>query len=409
MPAEMQRRIFLQRAGAVGAAAALGPVLAACGAPGGNSAKAGKGEDIKIGFMTAFTGLETILGQTQWLSYKLAADQINAAGGIAGSRIRTVREDDASDSKQTIDKANKLALQDRVTAIVGLITSLEREAALTVLPKHKTPLVYTTYYEGSYLGAHACGQYYVGLGQVPNQQIDPFVPWLSDHVGKSYYIIGSDYIWPRGTSVRLKQLVKDAGGTVVGERYAPFGTNDFSRVFRELESRKPDICWVTLAGADFVTFLSQYAQFGAKPKLVSIGMDDVFAHENPKAAAGVIGSQNYFMSIKNPANTKFLKAYHDAYGPDAPVNAMGVTAYNSIWLIKKAIEHVGGSLDPNKWVPALGKVSFDGPSGTVHVNAANQHLASANYIGEVQKDGSISILSQTADVEPIVQGCSVAS
>lgn len=408
MPTDVKRRDFLRIAGSVGIGAALAPILASCAAPAiGGGAAATSGGKIKIGFMTAQTGPESILGKIQYQAYALGVKQINTAGGISHRQIETIRADDASDSKQTIDKSNQLALSDKVTAVVGLITSVEREAALTILPKYKVPLFYTTYYEGSYLGAHACNNYYVGLGQVPNQQIDPLVPWLTENVGKSYYIVGSDYIWPRGTSVRLKELVKQADGTVLGEQYFPFGTTDFSQVIRDIQLTKAEICWVTLAGTDFLNFLNQYNQFSGKAKLVSIGMDDVFARQNPAAAAGVIASQAYFMSIKNDSNTRFLAQYAKDYGKDAPVNAIGVAAYNAIWLIKHAIEVSDGSLDAAKWVPQLSKVSFAGPMGVVSVNAQNQNSVSSNYIGQVAKDGSIPVLSTTKAVQPSLPGCSV--
>lgn len=404
MSAEFQRRDFLRLAGGVGAAAAFGPLIAGCS---GSTSGSSSSDEIKIGFLTAFTGLETILGQTQYNCYSLAAKEINAAGGIAGRKVTTFKEDDATDSKATIDKANKLGLQDNVIAIIGLISSLEKEAALSVIPKLKIPLFYTTYYEGSYLKAKACDPYYVGMGQVPNQQIDPFVPWLSKNVGKTYYIAGSDYIWPRATSVRLKELVAEAGGTIVGEEYFPFGTTDFSKVFRELGTKKPDICWANLAGADWQTFINQYSQFSASPRLVSLGMDDVFSRENPGVGAGTIASQSYFMSIASPQNEKFLKAYHDAYGADKPVNAIGELAYDSLWLIKAAIEKVKGSTDPTKWIPALSQVSFEAPSGTVRINASNQAATTDAHIGEVQKDGSIKILSTQKSVTPLVAGCNL--
>ena len=408
MPVEMQRRSLLRLAGGIGTAAVFAPAVAACSAPGGSGGSGGGGSDeVKLGFLTALTGLETILGKTQFQCFELAANQINADGGIAGRQIRVIKEDNASDSQQTIDKATKLALQDEVTAVVGLITSLEKEAALSVLPGQGTPLFYTTYYEGSYLDAKACDDLYVGMGQVPNQQIDPLVPWLTENVGRSYYIVGSDYIWPRATSIRLKELVAEAGGEIVGEQYYPFGTTDFSRVFRDLENLQPDVCWAPLAGADFMTFLNQYSQFDAQPRLVSIGMDDVFAHENPGVGTGTIASQAYFMTLENPTNQAFLKAYQEAYGEDAPVNAIGEAAYNSVWLIKNAIEQVDGSLDPADWVPALSEVSFDGPSGLIKVSAENQHVIAGNYIGEVQPDGSIKVLNEEPAVEPTVPGCSL--
>lgn len=403
MTHQIQRRDFLRLAGGVGAAAVIGSSLAACAPP----AQGGGDKDaLKLGFLTSFTGLEAVLAAAQFQGFELAVNQLNESGGAGGRTISFVKEDDAADSKQTIDKANKLALSDKVNAVVGLVASLEREAALTVLPKAKTPLFYTTYYEGSYLDAHACDPYYVATGQVPNQQIDPLVPWLSDNVGTKYFVVGSDYIWPRGTSIRLKELVDEAGGSIAGEQYFPFGTTDFSQVLREIDSSGADIAWITLAGTDFLTFLTQAHQFGLKAKLVSLGMDDVFAHANPDAAAGVIASQAYFKSIDTPANTAFLDAYSAAYGADAPINAIGVAAYNAVNLIALAVEKAD-STDTDTWMAEISSVEFDSPLGKVAVSATNQNTTSANFIGEVQPDGTISILEESDAVEPDLPGCSL--
>jgi urea transport system substrate-binding protein len=218
--------------------------------------------------------------------------------------------------------------------------------------------------------------------------------------------VGSDYIWPRGTSIRLKELVAADGGSVAGEQYFPFGTTDFSQVLREIDSSGADVAWITLAGTDFLTFLTQAHQFGLKAKLVSIGMDDVFAHANPDAAAGVIASQAYFRSIETDANAAFLDAYSTAYGADAPVNAIGVAAYNAVHLIAAAVEKAD-SVDTDTWMAEISNVEFDSPMGLVKVSATNQNTTCANYIGEVQADGSISILSESAAVEPDLPGCSL--
>jgi urea transport system substrate-binding protein len=403
MAQQIQRRDFLRLAGGVGAAAFIGTSLAACAPP---TTGGGDKDGLKLGFLTSFTGLEAVLAAAQFQSFELAVNQLNGAGGAGGRTITFVKEDDAADSKQTIEKANKLAYSDRVNAVVGLVASLEREAALTVLPAAKTPLFYTTYYEGSYLDANACDPYYVATGQVPNQQIDPLVPWLTDNVGTKYFVVGSDYIWPRGTSIRLKELVAADGGSVAGEQYFPFGTTDFSQVLREIDSSGADVAWITLAGTDFLTFLTQAHQFGLKAKLVSIGMDDVFAHANPDAAAGVIASQAYFRSIETDANAAFLDAYSTAYGADAPVNAIGVAAYNAVHLIAAAVEKAD-SVDTDTWMAEISNVEFDSPMGLVKVSATNQNTTCANYIGEVQADGSISILSESAAVEPDLPGCSL--
>src|SRR6266705_2768582 len=90
------RRRILQAGLGVGTAAMLGGALAACSTDdkvAGSSAEKG---DIKIGFLTAFTGLESIFGETQFHCFELAVNQINAAGGISGRKISVVKEDDAT-------------------------------------------------------------------------------------------------------------------------------------------------------------------------------------------------------------------------------------------------------------------------------------------------------------------------
>ena len=425
------RRRFIQQSGiALGGATVFGTFLAACGDDESSSGDTGAGEQpttttterpttttsepaapsepIKIGFLTAFTGLEAILGETQFNCFELAVKQVNAAGGIAGRQIEFIREDDQTDSTATIERANKLALKDEVTAIIGLITSLEREAALTTLPQEQVPLIYTTYYEGAAAGANACDPYLVATGQVPNQQIEPLVPWLTENVGTSYMVIGSDYIWPRGTTEVLEELVAAEGGEVMSASYFPFGTADFGPFIQDLENANPDICWVTLAGSDFQTFLQQYAQFGATPRLVSIGMDDVFSRSAPGVGVGAICSQAYFMSIDSPENRAFLEAYRADYGVDAPVNAIGEAAYNAVFLMKAAIEAADGDTDPGAWLPKLGEVSIDAPSGRVGIDPTNQHTISNSYLGRVLPDGTIEIITSQESVVPQVTGCALA-
>ncbi len=420
------RRQMLKTSLGMGAAAALAPVLAACGSdagsganssgtdpeagsdptdnPGGSDSSA-TGEAIKVGFMTDLTGITANLGDIQDKCFNLAVNQINSSGGIAGRPIEFITEDTGADSTQTIEKATKLALEDEVVAVIGLITSLVREAALTVLPSEKVPLLYTTYYEGAASGAVACDPYLIGTGQVPNQQIEPLVPYLTENVGTTYTVVGSDYIWARGTTEVLEELVAKEGGNVKSSTFYPFGTTDFGPFFQQLEEDDPDICWVTLAGTDFSTFLKQYEQFGATAKLVSPAMDEVFAATSPGTGVGTLTSQSYFSTVDNDENTKFLEDYQAAYGEDALVNSIGEATYNAVWILKEAIEAADGDSDPEKWIPKLSEVDFASPSGTIGVDADTQHAVSNNYIGELTEEGTIRILETSEGNVPQVNGC----
>src|SRR4051794_21765927 len=134
-------------------------------------------DKVKIGFLSALTGLETILGETQLNCFKLAVQEINAAGGAGGRQLEYVVEDDQTTTKGCIDKARKLLSQDKVNVIIGLIASLEHVATRSVTTPARQMLIYTTYYEGG-----VCERPFFATGQVPNQQIDPFSAWLTRNV-----------------------------------------------------------------------------------------------------------------------------------------------------------------------------------------------------------------------------------
>ena len=94
----------------------------------------GPQDTVKLGFLTAITGLEAMLGKTQLKCYKLAVEDINAAGGIGGRELGIIIEDDQTTTKGAIDKARKLLSQDKVDAIIGMISSLERSAPRSASP-----------------------------------------------------------------------------------------------------------------------------------------------------------------------------------------------------------------------------------------------------------------------------------
>ncbi len=408
------RRSILRAGLGLAAAAALAPALAACSSDSsvtngsGKPAAAGSSDGpIKLGFLSDFTGTLATQGEIQFNCFNLAVNQINSAGGIAGREIQVIEEDDGSDSTQTIEKATKLALEDEVVAIVGGITSLTREAALTVLPAENVPYLYTTFYEGAAAGAVACDSNLISTGQVPNQQMEPLIPYLTENVGTSYMIVGSDYIWPRGTTEVLERLVDDVGGSVHSATYYPFGTTDFGPFLQELEEVNPDICWVSLAGADINTFLKQYQQFGASAQIAAISMDEVIASLSPGTGVGAITSQSYFMAVDNENNKKFLADYRTAYGEESLVNGIGEGAYSAVYLFKGAIEAADGSTDPEVWKPKLGSVTFEAPGGTIKVDPETQHVIGSNYIAQVNPDGTLKILSEQHDVAPKVDSCNL--
>ncbi len=359
-------------------------------------------DQVKIGFLTALTGLETILGETQLNCFKLAVEEINAQGGIDGREIDYLVEDDQTTTKGCIDKARKLIYQDNVDAIIGLIASLEHVAARSVTTPAKKLLIYTTYYEGE-----VCEKYFAATGQVPNQQIDPMTKWLTQNVGSSVYVLGSDYIWPRQSAEAIRAAFEANGGRVLGADFFPFGTQDFGPALQKVKAANPDMVWVMIAGADGVTALKQYRSFGMEPQLVSNGLDEIYSFAHPDLAAGSISNMAYFMGIDTPRNRAFVKAYRARFGADKPINAIGEAAYDATWLYALAVGKAGSTED-EKVIEALSKVDFDAPQGHVNMSAKNNHMLCNSILARARPDGVWETIENFGQIKPEIPGCNLA-
>lgn len=359
-------------------------------------------DKIKIGFHSGLTGLETLLGETQVNCFQMAVDEINAAGGAGGREIEYLIEDNQTSTRGSIDKTRKFIQQDNVDVIVGMITSLERSAALSVSAPAKKLVIYPTYYEGG-----ECERYLACTGQIPNQSVDPFVPWIADNVGKSVYIIGSDYGWPRETAKAISAAFERAGGTTLGTEFFPFGTQDFGPALDRVRAAQPDVVWELCAGADALTFLKQYASFRPGGQLLTNGLDELFTTAMDGAEVeGIIVNQSYFSSLNTETNQTFLANYRARYGADRHVNSIAESTYVGTWLYAKAVEKAG-TTETEAVIDAMAGLKFDAPQGEVTFDGANNHLAVHSIIGRCRNDGLFDIIEDFGAITPSVPGCNL--
>jgi urea transport system substrate-binding protein len=358
-------------------------------------------DQIKIGFLAPLTGSEAILGIVQLQCYQLAIDHLNAAGGIGGREIVSIEEDDETNAKATIDKTRKLVAQDNVDVVLGTLASFERTAALSVTARAQKLFVYPTYYEGG-----DCSPLLVNTGQVPNQQIDPLAEHLTKNVGKSVFVIGHDYIWPRGSTEQLKAGLEARGGSLAGAEFVPFGVSDFGPLFAKIKAANPDIVSFMLVADDAITAVKQYHSFGMKQPLVFHAWDEAsLGAVTPAEQAGILSSQGYFQNIDSAANQAFVKAFGEKFGPEKPINYIGVSCYQSTMLYAKAVEKAG-SVEPEKVVAAFGQVEVDGPIGIMRVEAETNHAVLPNYMARVTDDARLEVI-QKNEPKPPVAGCTL--
>ncbi len=379
----------LQRKMLIGALLASVAVVSACGKK-EEAAAGGAGDAIKVGVLHSLSGTMAISEVTVKNSTQMAIDEINAAGGVMGKKIEAVTEDGASDPATFAQKATKLIDSDGVVTVFGGWTSSSRKAMLPVFEKTKNLLWYPVQFEGN-----ECSPNIMYSGAQPNQQILPAYDWGKEKGFKKFFLVGSDYVFPRTANLILKKHIENDKLTLSGEEYQPMGGTDFSGVVAKIRQAKPDVIYSTLNGDSNVAFFKQMAAAGMKSDVLpvmsfSIGEQEAQAM-GPALIEGSYAGWNYFQTVDNPENKKFVEAYKAKFGADAVVTDPMVHGYIDVYIWKAAVEKAG-SFDPGKVRAAA--VTLDAiptPLGTVKF-IANNSLVQTGYIGQADPTGQFKIL-----------------
>ncbi|MCK5242905.1 urea ABC transporter substrate-binding protein [bacterium] len=365
----------------------------------GGSVAAKKKDVIKVGILHSLSGTMSISEVAVKDGELLAIEEINAAGGILGKQIVPVIEDGASDWPTFAEKAKKLIMRDKVDVVFGCWTSASRKAVLPVFEKYNHLLVYPVQYEGLEASKNI-----IYTGATANQQIMPGVSWLLKNKYKKFYLLGSDYVFPRTANLIVKAQLKAEGGILVGEEYTPLGHTEYSTIINKIKAAKPDIVFNSLNGDSNVGFFKQLRAAGITAKdiptmSVSIAEDEIrgIGAENMLNHFAV---WNYFMSMKTPENEKFVKAYKKRFGQDRVTDDPIEANYFGVYLWAKAVEAAGTS-DVNKVRVAMRGMKFKAPQGWVSIDPKNNHTRKIVQVGKVNADGQFDILwTSKSQVDP---------
>lgn len=355
---------------------------------------------VKVGILHSATGTMAISETGSIQAEKLAIEQINSMGGILGRKIEVIQEDGASDWPTFAEKAKKLLASDKVASVMGCWTSASRKAALPVFEKENGLLFYPTFYEGLEQSKNV---FYTG--QEATQQIIAGLDWITkEKKAKTFYLIGSDYIWPR-TSMKIarKHIEKNLKGSVVGEEYIALGDTQFGSVINKIKLKKPDVIYAAVVGGSNVAWFKQLNAAGlnsAKQTMLTISVtEDEVLGIGGENLAGFYSAMKYFQSQDNPANKKFVAEFKKKWGPKSVIGDVTQAAYLGPWLYKAAVERAG-SFDVDKVQAALPGYEFkDAPEGPVTVER-NHHLTTKLRIGQWLKDGQAKIVYTSGYIKP---------
>ncbi|MCW0207038.1 MAG: substrate-binding protein [Achromobacter sp.] len=364
---------------------------------GGAAAQAA--QPLRDGGPVGLSGANSVVAPGVVQASQLAADEINAAGGILGRQIELEIADDASGAVGAQKAYDTLVFQKKVDAIIAMETSAARNAALPIIARGKVPYIYTSFYEG-----RSCSRWMHVNGWVPEQQVAPVVDhFMKTRQAKTFFLIGSDYAFGRGMLKFTREYIEKQGGKVVGEEYLPIDGSDWTAIVSKVRSAQPDaLISSTAGGSPNVSLAKQIQAAGLSMPYGNLAIDEGTAKTMGDTAAGMYLSSSYLTSIETPQNRKFLEGLKTKFGGQAKTaNEFSAAQYEGFFLYKAAVEKAGGT-DPAKVVQALSEVSVDGPRGPVRMDR-QRHAALTMRLGQVQQDGSIRILQTFDQVDPGAQ------
>jgi urea transport system substrate-binding protein len=355
---------------------------------------------IKVGVLHSLSGTMAISEKSVVDATLLAIEELNRKGGLLGRQIEPVVADGRSDWPTFASEANRLIAEEEVVVIFGCWTSASRKTVKPVLEKHDHLLFYPVQYEGLESSPNI-----IYTGAAPNQQIIPAVKWCADHLGKGFFLVGSDYVFPRTANAIIKDQLAAIRGEVLGEEYILLGSSKVDEAVQRIIDTRPDVILNTINGDTNVAFFRALRAAGITPDKIptmsfSVAEDELrtLGVEN---MVNDYACWNYFQTVDTPENQRFVDAFRKKYGDDRVTDDPMEAAYFGVHLWAQAVRDAG-TVEVKTVRERLGNQTYRAPGGIVYIDAENNHTWKTVRIGRIRADGQFEILwSSGKPVRPV--------
>jgi len=349
---------------------------------------------VRIGVLHSLTG--TMAGSEAPLvdAIRLAVEEANEAGGLNGAQVEMVVADCRSDAVYCAQQAEKLIAQDKVQALFGCWTSACRKAVKPVVEKHRHLLFYPVQYEGLEQSPDI-----IYTGAAPNQQIIPMALWAMRQRGKRFYLVGSDYVFPRTANRMVTDMLLAQGGQLLGERYFSLGAADMAAVVQDIARLRPDFVLNTLNGDSNLHFFKTLHDAGIAAEQIPVFSTSIaeveLAAMGANLLAGHYAAWNYFQSVDTPENRAFVARFKRRFGQQRVLDDPMEASYVGVQLWLNSVRELG-SADLVLVKTVLPHQSVLAPGGMLAVDFGNGHLWKTVRIGQARPDGQFRIVWQSA-------------
>ena len=345
---DLTRRMLLK--GAAGATA-----LAGLGMPAIVKAQS---DVIRIGHLTPVTGFLGPLGEFAQMGVKLAAEEINAAGGVLGRKVELVIEDSVNPQTASA-KAERLIERDKVAMIIGEISSASALAIGQVANRTKTVFINTGANSDALRGA-SCNPFMFHIEAANSMMVTAVGTYLKTEnmiKGKKWYSLTADYAFGHDLFRVAKKFVTENGGEFIGEELVPTDATDFSPYLLKIRQAQPDIVASNLAGNQITNFIKQYAEYGLQFPITGFGFDTAVAWGAGKGNFSGIWPLIWHHMVDTPSSKRFVEAFTKKYGKPPENQCWG--DYNSLKIVAQSFTELKAA-DPQKLAEHLRKgAKFD--------------------------------------------------
>jgi branched-chain amino acid transport system substrate-binding protein len=324
-----------------------------------------------------------IYGKPMVMANQLAVEEINAAGGLLGRKVKLIQYDSQSDIALYTKYAQQLVRSDKVDVVHGGITSASREAIRQTFRRGNTLYFYNVLYEGG-----VCDRNCVVTGTTPAQAVDPIVERAMKQWGNKVYVLAADYNYGQITAKWLAHYIGQRGGTVAKTDFFPLDVADFGSTIAKIQQEKPNWVCAALVGGAHMSFFRQWAASGMNKKIplasTTFGVGNEHLALSPAEGDGILIAGNYSQEADTPANREFLARWQKKFGDPKIVHEIAMSQYQGIKLWAECVRKAG-SVEREALLKTIESgPSIEGPTGMVTLDPKTHHASLDIHVMEVR-------------------------
>ncbi len=342
---------------------ALALAAVAC-RPGREAQTAAPAAEIPIGVYGALSGSEAAFGQATVQGVKLAAEEINNAGGVLGRKIRLVIEDDQGKAEEAASVVTKLITSDNVIAVIGENSSNQSLAAAPICQSSKVPMISPS---STNPNVTKKGEYIFRVCFTDPYQGKALATFVRNNLGATTAAVLRDI--KNDYSVGLAEFFTKEftamGGKIVAQQNYVGGDTEFRPQLTAIKVKKPKVLFIPGFYTDVGQIAIQARDLGITiPLIGGDGWDSPTVIQiGGKSVDGSYFSDHYFVGDPRPLVQRFVGEIHKRYGRNPEANA--ALGYDSLQILVAAIRKAG-SLDRKAIRDNIAATrDYQGVSGTI--------------------------------------------